>query len=114
MVSILFKFSIAFIFSFIILSFKFNDKALFNHITDFTGPLGTDVQESFGKSVKRGFSKTKNMGKDFIQNADPRYLEDAIKSNRSALKNSDAKELILEDIKRDEARKLDELIKQTK
>ena len=110
MISLLFKFSIAFIFSFIVLSFKVDNRPIFYHITEFTGPLGTDVQKSFGKSVKRSLSKTQELGKDFIKNADPRYIEDAIKSQRSSLRVNKDSELILEDIRKDEARKLDELI----
>lgn len=110
MISFIFKFSITFIFSFIILSFKFDNKALFNHITDLTGPLGTDVQKSFGRSVKHSLSKTKKIGKDFIKNADPRYLKDSIHSQRSSTRRQKDQELILEDIRRDEVRKLDELI----
>ena len=112
MISLIFKLSIAFIFSFVVLSFKFDQKALFYHITEITGPLGTDVQESFGKSVKRSLSKTQELGKNLIQNADPKYMEDAINSQRSSLSSSREKELILEEIRKEEAKKLDEIINQ--
>jgi hypothetical protein len=111
MISLIFKFSIAFIFSFVILSFKLNDRPLFYHLTEFTGPLGTDVQKSLGKSVKRSLSKTQELGKNLIRNADPKYIEDAINSQRSSVGKNKTNDMILEDIRRDEVRKLDELIK---
>lgn len=110
MISLFFKFSVAFIFSFIILSFKIDNRPIFYHLTEFTGPLGTDVQKSFSKSMKRSLTKTQELGKNFIENADPKYVEDVINSQRSALSNTKEKELILEDIRKDEAKKLDELI----
>ena len=69
MISLLFKFSVAFILSFIILSFKFDHKPLFVHLTNLTGPLGSDVQKSLNKSVKRGLSKTQDFGKNLIKNS---------------------------------------------
>lgn len=115
MISFIFKFSITFIFSFVLLSFKFDNKSLFYHLSEIAGPLGVDVQESLGKSVKRSLSKTEEFGKNLIKNADPKYapqlLEDEINSSRSALGHSREKELILEEIRKDEAKILDELIK---
>mgnify|MGYP003684884307 CR=1 FL=1 len=109
MISFFFKFSITFIVSFIILSFKIDKKPLFYHVTEFTGPIGTEVQSTFGKSMKRSLNKSKELGENFLKNADPVYQKDSIKSSRSSLSNTES-DLILEDIKRDEAKKLDELI----
>lgn len=109
MISFVFKFTLAFIVSFVILSFKVDKKAIFYHVSEFTGPLGSEVQSSLGKSMKRSINKSKEIGTNFFKNADPIYDNDSINSSRSATRNNDS-DLILEDIKRDEARKLDELI----
>lgn len=108
MIGILFKCGIAFVVSFLILSFQVNQKTIFYHMTEFTGPLGEEVQKSLGKSVKRSFHKSKKLGEGFFKNADPKILGDTIRSSQSSLSNS--KGIILEEIKKDETRKLDELI----
>jgi hypothetical protein len=111
MIAIVFKFSLAFTFSFIVLSFNINQKPIFYHISQITGPLGQDVQESFGRSVKRSIKKSKNIGKELFNNATPKYYDDQINSSQSSLNGKIEDEMILEEIKRDEARKLDDLIK---
>lgn len=111
MITMFFKFSIAFVISFVILSFSYDGKPLFYHVTEFTGPIGSEVQSSLGKSVKRSLSKSKKIGKDLFNNADPKYFDDTINSQQSSLNGKKTNELILEDIRRDEAKKLDELIK---
>jgi hypothetical protein len=111
MITMFFKFSIAFVISFVILSFSYDGQPVFYHVTQFTGPLGSEVQKSLGKSVKRSFSKSKKIGKDLFENADPKYFDDAINSQQSSLNGKKDRELILEDIRKDEAKKLDELIK---
>jgi hypothetical protein len=110
MITMFFKFSIAFVISFVILSFNYSGQPLFYHVTEFTGPIGSDVQNSLGKSVKRSFNKSKKIGNDLFKNADPKYFDDAINSQQSSLNGKKSRELILEDIRKDEARKLDELI----
>jgi hypothetical protein len=109
MFGILFKFSLAFIFSYIILSFQIQNKPIFYHISN-SGPLGVEVQKSLSKSVKRTITQSKEMGKDLFENADPVYLKDSIKSSQSSLFNQQDSELILEEIKKEETKKLDELI----
>lgn len=109
MFGFIFKFSLAFMVSFLILSFHLNNKPIFYHLSEITGPLGTEVQSSFGKSMKRGIDKSKKLGKEFLNNANPKYL-DEINSQQSSLNSHDSEEMILEDIKKDEAKKLDELI----
>lgn len=114
MISFFFKFTLAFVLSFVILSFKIENKPLFYHVTEFAGPLGTEVQHSLGKSVKRSLHKTKQMGKGFFNNASPKYINDTIKSQQSSLNSKSDNELILEDIRRDEVKKLDQLIKKSR
>ena len=87
-----------FVISFVILSFQVNQKTLFFHLTEFAGPLGKDVQRSLGKSVKRSLEKSKKIGTGFFENANPKILNDQIKSKQSSLSNK--KEIILEEIKR--------------
>ncbi len=108
MIAMFFKFSIAFSVSFLILSFRINDKPIFNHVSEFTGPLGSEVQNSLKKSVKKSFGKTKKIGRDLFENATPKYL-DHIGSKQSSVNKK--RELILEDLKRDEVKKLDDLIR---
>lgn len=111
MISLFFKFTMAFVISFILLSFNIKDQPIFYHITQFTGPLGNEVQNYFGKSVTRSFNKTKEMGRNLFENSRPTYLEDTIGKQQSSLHLTSGKELILEDIRKDEVKKLDELIK---
>jgi hypothetical protein len=111
MIAMVFKFTLAFGFSFLILSFNINQKPIFYHITEITGPLGQEVQGSFGRSIERGVNKSKDIGKNLFENSTPRYYDDAIQSSQSSLNESYGNEMILEDIRRDEAKKLDELIK---
>ena len=111
MLGIIFKFILMFSLSFIILSFDINNKPIFYHITQITGPLGKDVQRSFGKSVKRSIKNSKKLSKELFNNSEPKYYNDIIESSQSSMNKKITKEMILEDIKRDEARKLDELIR---
>lgn len=110
MITLVLKGSVAFLLSFIVLSFQINQKTIFIHMTELLGPLGEDVQRSLTKSVKRGFKKSKNIGSDFFENAEPRYI-DKVTSERSSEILKKGKETILEEIKREERQKLDELIK---
>ena len=106
MLGMIFKFTVMFAVSFIILSFRVSDRPIFNHLSDMTGPLGSDVQNSFSRSVKRSIRKSKHL----FTNSDPRIIQDRINNSRSAGKIKRSKETILEDIKNDEVRRLDALI----
>lgn len=110
MLSLFLKSMIAFTISFVVLSFHIQNKPIFYHLTEIMGPLGTDIQHSIGKSVKRGIKKSSKMSQDFIKNNKPEY-QDYVDSKRSSGKINRSKEVILEEIRRDEKRKLDELIK---
>lgn len=109
MFSLFLKSLIAFTISFVILSFHIQNKPIFYHLTELMGPLGTDIQRSIGKSVKRSIKKSSEMSEDFIKSNKPEY-QDYIESRRSSGKLKNSKEIILEDIKKEEKRKLDELI----
>lgn len=102
MIKLIFKFSLTFIACFIILSFKVGEKQLFFHINEYTGPIGTDIQESITKSFERTFAKSKKL----FTNSEPE-LRDVVQSQKSGIiKRLDE----LEDLKEDEIKKLDELI----
>lgn len=103
MFKLIFKCLFGFIICFIILSFKINEKPLFNHMSELTGPLGEDVQKSLTKSAKHTLDKSKII----FTNAHPK-LKDEVKNKKSSLKKQ-AK--TLEDLKLEEMRKLDELIR---
>ncbi len=110
MIGFIFKFSVAFVVSFLLLSFQFNDKPLFYHITEVIGPLGPEVQESINKSIKKSLSNSKKIGNDLFHNADPKFINDTVKSGQSAINSPETEEMILEEIKKEEVQKLDELI----
>lgn len=109
MISMVLKGTTAFVLSFILLSFQINQKPIFIYMTELLGPLGTEIQASFSKSVKRSLKKSSKIGKDLFENADPKYI-DSITSERSSGKVLNKDEIILEEIRRDEKKKLDELI----
>ena len=109
MFSLFLKSLIAFTISFVVLSFHIQKKPIFYHLTEIMGPLGTDIQKSIGKSVKRGMKKSSEIGQDFIQNNKPEY-QDYVESKRSSGKLDHSKETVLEEIRKEEKRKLDELI----
>lgn len=104
MFKIIFKFSLTLIICFIILSFKINNKALFNHISDFSGPIGDDIQKSLAKSANHTLKKSKVL----FTNSTPK-IEDAIKSKKSSLKKTFQP---LETIQMQEAEELDRIIRE--
>lgn len=114
MIGIFFKFSIAFVLSYFILSMNFSNKPLFYHLTKLTGPVGEDIQQTIGKSVKRSFRKSKELGKQFFNSSEPKYLGDAIKSKQSAIRKKSYRvknsHLIQEELRRDEKIQLDKVI----
>lgn len=106
MISLFFKITVGLALSFIIFSFQINKKPIFYHISEMTGPIGTDVQNSLKKSVKKSYEKSKEIGEEFFSNATPKYT-DKIKSKRSSL---GTKNDSLEKLNRDEIRELDRVI----
>ena len=110
----IFKFSIAFVLSYFILSMNFSNKPLFYHLSKFTGPVGEDIQNTIGKSVNRSYKKTKELGKQLFNSSEPRIFDDAVKSKQSAIRktqyNANNSHLIKEELRRDEKIQLDKLI----
>jgi len=110
MISFLFKFSLTFVFCFVIMSFQVNNKTIFSHLSEITGPIGSDVQSSLQKSVKRSYKKSKEIGEEFFSNSDPKYI-DSINSKRSSTKVKNGHGMVLEQIQQDDMQELDEVIK---
>lgn len=107
MIKLLFKCILTFSFCFIVLSFNVSNKPLFFHISEVTGPIGTDIQESISKSFKHTYSKSKKL----FTNSVPQ-VRDSIKSQKSALtKEVNQKVDEIEELRKDEIKKLDDLIR---
>ncbi len=79
MLGIIFKSTIAFVISFIVLSIPISNKPLFQHISGFTGPLGSDIKSSFSKSVDNTVKKTKQISNNLFSGSD------SVKSKQSAI-----------------------------
>ncbi|MBD64018.1 MAG: hypothetical protein CME62_02345 [Halobacteriovoraceae bacterium] len=108
MIGIIFKSSLAFIVSFLLLSFHINNKSVFAHLTEVVGPVGKDVQKSLTKSVKRSMSQSSDIGREFFDNAEPKYM-DHVKSKRSST-NANNGEMILEKLEQEDINELDKII----
>lgn len=86
MIGLVFKFSIAFVISYILLSVPFSNRPLFYHLTKITGPIGGDIQKSISKSVKRSVSKTKDLGTQLFESSTPpEVFDDRVKRKQSAI-----------------------------
>lgn len=110
MISLLIKFTASFIFCFVVLSFQINKKPIFYHLSELTGPIGSEVQSSIKKSVKRSYKKSKEIGEEFFSNSDPKY-SDKVNSRRSSTKvKSKNHGMVLEELNQDDVKKLDEVI----
>lgn len=114
MFGLIFKFSIAFVLSYFILSMNIANKPVFYHLSKLTGPVGQGIQQTIGKSVKRSFIKSKELGKQLFSSSEPKVFGDAVKSKQSAVRKKVYKarnsHLIKEELRRDEKIQLDRLI----
>lgn len=115
MISMIFKFTIAFTLSYFLLSVNISGKPLFYQLSKFTGPVGDDIQKSISKSIKSSIRKSKELGEQFINSSVPKYVDDSIKSKQSSVKKSKQlrsknTHLIREELRRDEKIELDKLI----
>lgn len=102
MFGMIFKFIFSFVFCFIVLSFSINNKPIFYHISEITGPVGSDIQKSLTKSFEHTYSKSKKLFTNSVPN-----FEDSVKSKKSGLKKEVRD---LEELKEDEKKKLNEII----
>ena len=112
MISFILKSSIAFMISFIILSFQYNNRSLFSHLTNVFGPIGYEVQHAIGKSFSRSYKKSKELGQSMIKKSSPVFSQKVqkLKSSQSA-RIKKTREKAMESLEEDEIRKLDDLIK---
>lgn len=113
MIGMIFKFSIAFVLSYFILSMNISNRPLFYHLSKFTGPVGQDLQKSIGKSVNRSLRKTKELGTQFFNSSEPRFFDDKVNSKQSSVKKkykARNTHLIQEELRRDEKIQLDKVI----
>ena len=79
MIKIIFKSTIAFLVSFIVLSIPISNKPLFTHLSGFTGPLGSDIKKSFSRSMNNTVRKTKQMSNNLFSGSD------SVKSKQSSI-----------------------------
>lgn len=79
MISIIFKSTVAFVLSFIVLSIPISKKPLFQHLSSFTGPLGSDIKKSFSRSVDSTVQKTKRISSNLFSTSD------SVKSKQSSI-----------------------------
>ena len=103
MIKFVLKFLITFTFCFVVLSFNVSNKPLFYHISEVTGPVGADIQDSISKSFQHTYSKSKKL----FTNSVPQF-KDSVKSKKSGINKKSQK---LEELKKDEIKKLDEIIR---
>jgi hypothetical protein len=66
------KFSISFAISYFLLTIPVGKKQIFWHLYDITGPIGGKITKSVRKNIESSYNKTKNLGKQFFDNAQPR------------------------------------------
>jgi hypothetical protein len=116
MISFVFKFSIAFVLSYILLSVPFSNRPLFYHLTKITGPIGGDIHKSISKSVKRSVSKTKDLGTQLFESSTPpKIFDDRVKRKQSAILRKRRQRIkgsndIQEELRHTEKASLDRLI----
>lgn len=109
MIGIIFKSTIAFVLSFIVLSIPISKKPLFQHISGFTGPLGSDIKKSFSKSVDNTVKKTKQISGNLFSSSD------SVQSKQSAILSKRRKRIkengkSSEELRRSEKKALDNII----
>lgn len=88
MISMMFKFTISFVISYIILTMPFGGRSLFYHINKVTGPIGTDVSKSIKSNISNSFKKTQKIGKQLFINSNPPNdpeVHDQIKRKQAAI-----------------------------
>ncbi|MBC77440.1 MAG: hypothetical protein CME64_15660 [Halobacteriovoraceae bacterium] len=123
MIGIIFKSTIAFSVSYILLSFQINDAYIFDHLNRITGPVGTNIQMVLSDSASHTWDKTKTYGKQVFNNSRPQDLEatieDTVDKTQSALKKrlpkaqrfvKESQESFLEELRKEEKDGLSKII----
>lgn len=113
------KATIALSISYVFLSFQVSGKYIFDHLNDFTGPLGENIQQSLGGALDKTWEKSKDVGSKLFTNSKPKIrsfvkesttnLTESIKPIVKKEKKKVEKEF-LEDLKKEEMSHLDKII----
>lgn len=123
MIGTILKYSLTIGLSYIVLSFKYNDKYIFTYLTELTGPLGQNIQYSLEDAFDNSWSKTKTYGKKLFTNSAPVVEKKYYQTRKEILKTikpkvEKKKELVeqqfLDDLKKEEMSHLDSIIEQDK
>jgi len=118
-ISLILKTSMALTLSYIVFSFQISGKYVFDHVTDFTGPLGENIQSSLGMAANNTWDKSKEVGSQLFTNSKPKVeklFNDSKKSITRAVApkvqkaKKQVKEEFLEDLKQEEMSNLDKII----
>lgn len=119
MITTILKYSMTILLSYIVLSFQFNDKYLFDYLTELTGPLGENIQRSLGDAFDKSWDKTKDYGKQLFTNSAP-VIKEKYQSARSEVvkkvtpavkkKTKEVEQDFLDDLKQEEMNHLDSII----
>lgn len=119
MIGIIFKSTIAFCVSYIVLSFQFNNTYLFEHINSLTGPVGQNIQLALADGFAQTWSKTKEMSGQLFTNSEPEAIEDEVAKTQSSVKRVFAPaakkitkpmETYLEELRKEERDSLSQII----
>jgi hypothetical protein len=121
MISLFFKFSIAFALSYFILTIPLNGRALFYHLSKMTGPVGSTVSKSIKSNFSRSINKTRDLGKQLFINSNPPkdpIIKDKIKRKQAAIKKrrlhirKQKDRMLQENMTNQEIKELDQVIEQ--
>lgn len=119
MLGFFFKATIALSISYVFLSFQVSGKYIFDHLNDFTGPLGENIQQSLGVALDNTWEKSKDVGSKLFTNSKPK-IRSFVKESSANLKESikpivkkekkKVEKEFLEDLKKEEMSHLDKII----
>lgn len=109
---------LAFCFSFFILTAQYQDRYLFDYLTEIVGPIGANVQTSVANSAQEGISQVKDYTKKLFINSEPKMAQDQenkVKKIKDAIKTKASSSVkatqdYLDDLKDDERHHLSEII----
>ena len=119
MIKTFLKYSLTIGLSYIVLSFKYNDKYLFDYLTNLTGPLGQNIQRSLEEAFDTSWDKTKSYSKQLFTNSAP-IIKEKYQSTRNHIhkeiaptikkKKQKIEQNFLDDLKEEEMNHLDSII----
>tara|TARA_B100001971_G_scaffold213155_1_gene245438 strand:+ start:17993 stop:18364 length:372 start_codon:yes stop_codon:yes gene_type:complete len=119
MIGTVLKYSVTIGLSYIVLSFQYNDKYLFDYLTDLTGPLGKNIQHSLTEAFDSSWNKTKSYSKQLFTNSAP-FMEEKYQETKKYVKKdivpkvrakkAKVEQAFLDDLKQEEMNHLDKII----